>query len=179
MFAMGDEVRRTQRGNNNPFCQDNEVSWFDWSLVEQHADLRRFVKHLIQLRRCFARKTDKSAVTLTAFLSQAQTQWHGVKLNRPDWGETSHSLAMSAQNVACQRSVHFIWNAYWEPLTFELPALPRIAAAKWARIIDTSLVAPDDIRLSPQHLVERETYEVAPRSTVLLAWDAMKDSRSG
>jgi glycogen operon protein len=177
MFVMGDEVRRTQRGNNNPFCQDNEVSWFDWSLVERHGDLRRFLSRLIQLRCRFARNTEESEVTLTEFLSQAQIQWHGVKLNRPDWGETSHSLAMNAQNIACRRSVHFIWNAYWEPLAFELPALPAIAGAKWTRIIDTSLAAPNDICLETGRRVEEESYLAAPRSTVLLAWDAGKDLR--
>ncbi|HWF47713.1 MAG TPA: hypothetical protein VG168_11960, partial [Bryobacteraceae bacterium] len=178
MLVMGDEVRRTQLGNNNPFCQDNEVSWFDWSLVEKHADLGRFLKRLIQLRRRFARSAKQPEITLTEFLSQAQVQWHGVKLHRPDWSEISHSLAMSAQNIACQRSVHFIWNAYWEPLTFELPALPLNADGKWMRIIDTSLSAPDDICLEAGREVEEESYLAEPRSTVLLAWDAEKGVRS-
>ncbi|HEX4807770.1 MAG TPA: glycogen debranching protein GlgX [Bryobacteraceae bacterium] len=174
MFMMGDEVRRTQFGNNNPFCQDNEVSWFDWMLVEQHADLHRFVNQLIALRRCFARDTKNEPVTLTEFLSQAELQWHGAKLNRPDWSEHSHTLAMSAQHIDSQRSIYFIWNAYWEPLTFELPELPPAAGAKWVRMLDTSLAAPDDICIETQHWVQGESYVAAPRSTVLLAWDAMK-----
>lgn len=178
MFVMGDEVRRTQRGNNNPFCQDNEISWFDWTLVEKYADLRRFVNRLIELRRCFALDSSQSDVNLTDFLSHAQLQWHGIRLNRPDWGEASHSLAMSAKNISCQRSVHFIWNAYWEPLTFELPELPPIAHAKWSRLIDTSLAPPDDICLETGNLVDGETYQAAPRSTVLLVWDAPKDGRA-
>ena len=50
MFVMGDEVRRTQNGNNNAYCQDNETSWFDWTLIEKHADVRRFVSLLIARR---------------------------------------------------------------------------------------------------------------------------------
>src|SRR5690606_37200735 len=50
MFVSGDEARRTQRGNNNAYCQDNEISWFDWTLVEQNEDLVRFMKALIDFR---------------------------------------------------------------------------------------------------------------------------------
>ncbi len=50
MLLMGDEVRRTQGGNNNAYCQDNEISWFDWTLLERHADIHRFVRTLIRYR---------------------------------------------------------------------------------------------------------------------------------
>jgi isoamylase len=86
MVLMGDEVRRTQRGNNNGYCQDNEISWFDWSLLEKHADIHRFFKTLIEIRR---RRTETilPGLTLNQLLAQARIECHGVRLNQPDWSD--------------------------------------------------------------------------------------------
>jgi isoamylase len=93
MLLMGDEVRRTQGGNNNAFCQNNEISWFDWTLVEKHADFHRFVRELIALRMNRSLPVERLDMTLTELLRQQPVQWHGVKLNAPDWGHESHTLA--------------------------------------------------------------------------------------
>jgi glycogen operon protein len=99
MLLMGDEVRRTQRGNNNPYCQDNDISWYDWSLLEKHADIHRFVKTLIEIRR---RQTESVLpnLTLNQLLARARIQCHGTSLNEPDWSTQSHSLALAASSVA-------------------------------------------------------------------------------
>ena len=74
MLLMGDEVRRTQRGNNNAYCQDSDISWFDWSLLERHADIHRFVKGLIRFRQAvmFWRKGLRSA-SINCFVGRASS----------------------------------------------------------------------------------------------------------
>ena len=103
MLLAGDEVRRTQQGNNNAYCQDNELSWFDWSLVEEQAGLRRFVKLLLACRLDLGRDTADRSATLIEILDDACLQWHGVKLNGPDWGPHSHSLAATARTPRLAR----------------------------------------------------------------------------
>jgi glycogen operon protein len=94
---MGDEVRRTQRGNNNAYCQDNEISWFDWQLVEKHADLQRFARLLFQRRALRETGPELERESLNQLIQKANKDWHGVKRNQPDWSENSHSLAFSAE----------------------------------------------------------------------------------
>ncbi|HZA91328.1 MAG TPA: glycogen debranching protein GlgX, partial [Gemmatimonadales bacterium] len=93
MILMGDEVRRTQSGNNNAYCQDNEISWFDWTLVEKYADVHRFVT-LINARRVLRTVThEHRRVSLVELIRQSRKTWHGVKTDMPDWTDDSHSLA--------------------------------------------------------------------------------------
>src|ERR1700756_1853586 len=85
MLLMGDEVRRTQRGNNNAYCLDNEISWFDWDLLKKHADVYRFVRMMVAFRARRDVVIERSRLTLNELLKQARIEWHGVALNRPDW----------------------------------------------------------------------------------------------
>jgi glycogen operon protein len=172
MLLMGDEVRRTQSGNNNAYCQDNRLSWFDWDLLSQHGDVHRFVKMLIQVR-CHLQAEDAPEMTLTQILAHAHIQWHGVKLHEPDWSYQSHSLAVTSLSQRNNIAMHFIVNAYWEALEFELPALESPWFTGWRRWIDTALPSPEDIR-TPAELVpvEQSKYRVAPRSVVALVSDA-------
>lgn len=165
MLLMGDEMRRTQRGNNNAYCQDNETSWLDWSLLDRHRDLHRFVRVLVAQRRHVAALVQAIDVpmSLNEVLRASEIQWHGVRLGAPDWTDESHSIAFTVRPPGLPLSLHLIFNAYWEALDFELPA------AAWWRWIDTSLDAPDDILafgMSPA--VVGATYRVAPRSVVAL-----------
>ena len=116
LILMGDEVRRTQQGNNNVYCQDNELSWFDWTLLDKHSDVRRFVRELIAGRLAWGQgRTDDD--TLLDLLRRVQVQFYDVDLNPVDVGYTSHSMAMSRRSPS--GSVHFFLmiNAYWEPLS--------------------------------------------------------------
>ena len=97
MILMGDEVRRTQGGNNNAYCHDNEANWFDWSLVEKHADVHRFVKLLLARRLLRDVTHEQQRTSLTELIAKANKAWHGVKLNQPDWGEGSRSIAFGAE----------------------------------------------------------------------------------
>lgn len=167
MILMGDEVRRTQRGNNNAYCQDNEISWFDWSLVEKHSDLHRFVKLLIARRLIRDMEHEQKRIDLKTFLQNAKHEWHGVKLGQPDWSNDSHCIALSAEIQKESLKFHFILNAYWKPLDFELP--PLESGLRWRRWIDTALDSPADIvpweSASP---VNQEGYQAAARSVVVL-----------
>jgi len=167
MLLMGDEVRRTQRGNNNAYCQDNEISWFDWSLLEKHRDVYRFVKTLVaaRLRRDLA--VEDPGLTLNQLLGQARLQWHGVKLNQPDWNDSSHSIAVTVWSFRERFVTHAMINAYWEPLRFEIPPVPGDSWDPWRRWIDTSLDSPEDIvRWDSAPMIDDSTYVVQPRSIV-------------
>jgi isoamylase len=169
MFVMGDEVRRTQRGNNNAYCQDNETSWFDWSLITEHADLLRFSRMLIAERLLRDRSAERQTTTLGDLISGATHAWHGVKPNQPDWSPASHSVAFSAELKQESVSLYCIFNAYWEPLEFELPAMGNGVGECWRRWIDTSLDFPDDIMPRQEAPAVLEgTYRVGPRSVVVL-----------
>jgi glycogen operon protein len=169
MLLMGDEARRTQQGNNNAYCQDNEISWFDWHLLEKHADVHRFVQELIQIRNNLDVHNNNHDLTLVQFLQEAKIRWHGIKLNKPDWGRDSHSLALTVQSLTGHCNMHFMLNAYWEALTFELPPPPGLPGDHWRRVIDTFRQPPDDIiRPANAPLVKRDRYQVQSRTVVLL-----------
>jgi isoamylase len=168
MILMGDEVRRTQGGNNNAYCHDNETSWFDWRLIAKHADVHRFVTLLNARRLLCSVKPDEPHLSLNQLLRRSNRTWHGVKLGQPDWSAGSHSLAFTAQAPNCNLFFHVILNAYWEPLEFELP--PRgNNDDTWRRWIDTSLEPPQEILEWPTAppITER-TYRAGPRSVVVL-----------
>ena len=165
MILMGDEVRRTQAGNNNGYCHDDESNWFDWSLVEKHADVHRFVTLLARRRLMRDVEHEHRRVSLSELIAGAVKAWHGVKLGQPDWGVDSHSIAFTAEIRSQQMLVHLILNAYWEPLEFDVPP----AAGPWRRWIDTSLPSPHDIvewEKAPE--APGRTYRVGPRSVVML-----------
>lgn len=160
MILMGDEVRRTQQGNNNAYCQDNEISWFDWSLVNQHNDILRFTQQLIKARLNRDLASDRAfGLSLNQLLKQATITWHGITLNQPDWSDQSHSIALTVQSLSGDMTMHYMINAYTEPLEF---ALPDFGHRVWRRWIDTSLDSPNDI-------VNRENALQIPETTYVLS----------
>jgi isoamylase len=180
MLLMGDEVRRTQGGNNNAYSQDNEISWFDWNLLAKHSDVYRFVKLLIKARLRRDVSADVSGLTLHQLLKQARIQWHGVKLNKPDWSDESHSIAMTAWSLTGKFVIHVMVNAYREPLEFVLPPAPQQFGQRWYLWIDTSRESPGDIcTLDKAPLIRESSYLVKPHSIVTVrAVPPMKKSAS-
>jgi isoamylase len=175
MFLMGDEVRRTQQGNNNAYCQDNEANWFDWSLLVKHADVYRFVKLLIARRLLRDTGPERQRMTLVQLIRDGIKGWHGAKLNQPDWSDHSHSVALSAELSKEALLVHFIFNAYWEPLDFELLRLGMGNRVSWRRWIDTFQEAPEDIvAWQEAPTIPECTYRAGPRSVVVL-WASLGD----
>ncbi|HRQ37958.1 MAG TPA: glycogen debranching protein GlgX [Chloroflexota bacterium] len=168
MLLMGDEVRHTQHGNNNAYCQDNKISWFDWSLLEKNGEIFHFVQQLIALRQSLSIYARPRQISLVDLLHQSRIEYHGIHLHEPDWGHDSHTLAFT---VWGSRSVfHMILNAYWQPLDFALPPVNGAGTTLWRRIIDTACSAPHDFcRLAEATAVPGESYLAQPRSAVLLA----------
>ena len=174
MIVMGDEVRRTQRGNNNAYCQDSETSWFDWTLVDRHADVLRFLKLMIERRLLRTVEHELRRTSLSELLKQANKAWHGVKLFQPDWSDTSLAVALGAELKMEGLVIHTMLNAYWEPLEFELPK-PE-GGDLWRRWIDTALDSPEDIvpwQTAPT--IPGSTYRVGARSVALLYTDAVSN----
>jgi isoamylase len=173
MLQMGDEMRRTQHGNNNAYCQDNDMSWLDWSLLDRHRDLHRFVRTLVGYRRRMmgTRSEESLELSLNELLRRAEFDWHGVRLGKPDWADGSHSIACTIRSTPLQFPLwlHVMINAYWEALEFDLPPIPAGTLAGWSRWIDTALESPEDITDAPVAPLVRETqYRVAPRSVAVL-----------
>jgi len=170
MILMGDEVLRTQGGNNNAWCQDNETSWLDWGDVGRQAGMLRFVRGLIRVR--FLRESVRTQhqLTLAEVMGHAHVRLHGARVEGPGDEPAQHSLAVTASSLSGDLLMHFVLNAWWQPQPFELPALPDWAEASgWRRLIDTALDAPHDIELegSPPRL-EGPTLQVEARSVVML-----------
>ena len=168
MIVMGDEVRRSQRGNNNAYCQDNETSWFDWSLLSRHSDVHRFVKLLIARRLMRVTEHERLRLSLNELIAKSKHAWHGIRLGQPDWSPSSHSLVFGAELPAHGLMFHLILNAFWQPLDFELPPLMK-NGGRWRRWIDTALDPPNEIvewRKAPS--TTDSSYHAGPRSVVVL-----------
>jgi glycogen operon protein len=167
MILMGDEVRRTQFGNNNAYCQDNETSWFDWGLLQKHADVHRFATLLNARRRLRRPEIERQRISLNRLLRGANLTWHGVKVGQPDWRTCSHSNALTVEMRDEGVTLHLIANAYWEALDFELPQIGR-PGTPWRLWINTGLDSPQDIvhwEAAPQ--VPSSTMRAEPRSVIV------------
>jgi isoamylase len=169
MILAGDEMGRTQGGNNNAYCQDNEVSWLDWSLLQKNQELFRFVRLLIQFRRrCVALK--RKSFVPEEDDPMSSLEWHGVEPYHPDWSPGSRSLAMCVRGNQPRgevQSVYLIANAYWEPLHFRLPTA---GDEQWYRVVDTLLEPPMDIAEPGDeiYLSDQTHYTAGPRTVVFL-----------
>jgi glycogen operon protein len=170
MILMGDEVRRTQKGNNNAYCQDNELSWFDWTLVEKHADVRRFCKLLIEARLHLRAWEGAEPRTLNELLRRTRVEWHGPRLFDPRWEDPeTRALAAAFHDPDGKFVLHAMFNAHWEARDFELPGRPGGRPRHWRRWVDTSLESPADIsRWNEAPRVTTPRYRAEPRSTVIL-----------
>ncbi|MBI4011942.1 MAG: glycogen debranching protein GlgX [Candidatus Rokubacteria bacterium] len=168
MLLAGDEFRRTQRGNNNAYCQDNEVSWVDWRLLDRERDLFRFTRLMIRFRKAHPVLRRRSySWGETNELGWSEITWHGVKLGQPDWTHHSRSLAFTLAGFDRDNDLHVMINMWTAGLDFELPRLP--AGKAWSRSVDTSATPPTDI-LEPgaEPRVRGDAYHVAARSLAVL-----------
>jgi glycogen operon protein len=169
MILMGDELRHTQGGNNNAYCQDNETSWLDWARLEKHADIHRFVKMLAARRLLRGADPKRQRVSLNHLIREANKAWHGVRLNQPDWSPHSHSAAFTVEIRPEKIWLHLILNAYWEPLQFELPSVIPGGATLWHRWIDTAQDSPCDILpWDEAPSISEPAYRAEARSVVAL-----------
>ena len=180
MLLAGDERCRSQQGNNNAYCQDNETGWLNWESNDDSEEIHRFFKHLILFRhnnpalrrKSFGQFKDQSEIDL---------KFHGIRLNKPDWSPDSRTIAMqiTARGHLVQHATHperhygscdiyLISNAHWDGHDFELPPIGQ--RKKWFRFIDTWLASPHDIAEEGYEipLDNQEYYWVAPRTVTVL-----------
>jgi isoamylase len=168
MILGGDEMRRSQLGNNNAYCQDNELSWFDWRLAEKHHDVVRFFRLLIDFR-----KRHPSLQREQFFNGEKNERdlpdlsWHGCQLNSPGWNNpASGVLAFTLGGLNGDDDIHVILNMEEKALDFELPPLVR---RSWHRVADTARAYPEDIVEPGRELpVSGPSYRAEARSTVVL-----------
>jgi glycogen operon protein len=168
MFCAGDEVRRTQNGNNNAYCQDNEISWFDWRLVERNRDLHRFWKRMIEFRKRHA--VLHRGQFYTGSMNERglrEVAWHGTRLHSPGWTDPNAlALSVTLAGFDGDRDIHIMLNMYWESLDFEVPLVP---GRMWLRAVDTSQPAPLDVTVFGAELpVVGSACRVQGRSVVVL-----------
>jgi glycogen operon protein len=170
MLRGGDELLRTQRGNNNVYCQDNEISWFDWSHLESQREMLNFTSEMIAFRRRHASLTADRFYDgrLVPARGIPDITWHGARLNQPPWNDASaRVLAFTVAGIeGGEPDVHAILNMSSDAIEFELPAL---AGRLWSLAVDTAQAPPGDIvepaRQAP--LTERSR-RVTQRSIVVL-----------
>ena len=170
MILAGDEVLRGQRGNNNAYSQDNELSWFDWRLIEVNRDMLRFTRELIALRKRHLSLRRRSFLTgrPAPGATLPDIAWHSERLGVPPWHDgNARLLAFTlAGSSAQEKALHVILNMWWEPRTVAVPAL---RGCVWQRAIDTALAPPHDITPPEQQDVSAgDTYVMQPRSVVVL-----------
>ena len=171
MLLMGDEVGRSQGGNNNTWCQDSPLSWMIWS--DDHCDheLGAFVSHLLNIRRQLSvlfnptvpHKEKKLALSDNS--DDFWRQWHGVELSKPDWANWSHCLAMSVQQGNHGSVLWMGFNAYFKEMHFALPE----AASPWHRLIDTARLTGDDLLIGPKQWTSSEAPLEARSLVVMIA----------
>jgi glycogen operon protein len=167
MIVAGDEFGRTQKGNNNGYCQDNEISWIDWDLAKKNSGLLRFFKALIQFRKnhpeirrdtFFEDEKDK----------RAMIHWFNPILNPPNWTGRLNSLAVHLLPVIGDQDIYIITNSGKRKKRFHLPPLEN--HKRWHLVMDTNRPEPDDIFDVGNEilLVNQNYYSTEGQSTVLL-----------
>jgi glycogen operon protein len=157
MFVAGDEFMNTQGGNGNAYNQDNEITWLDWSLADQNADVLRFFQMMIRFRRCHP-----SIGRDTGWLEDVE--WYGAT-GAPDLASYSHSLAFYLKgSSAGDVDLYVMINAYWDFVGFTIQR-----GTEWFCLVDTSAPSPADIvEEDGARKLAGDTYRVSPRSVVVL-----------
>jgi glycogen operon protein len=186
MIVSGDECRRTQRGNNNAYCQDNEISWFDWKLVEDNVDLVDYVRSLIAFRK------SEPTVRREDFLSGRaekpgelpDVSWYDTSGEVINWKEGDHTLTCLLRGLRSEdepaltgRHVLIMFNPGEEPSDFVLPAKAR--SFDWRLLVDTTAKSPHDIfaKGDGPPLPRRRKLEVAGRAMVAYVAEVKKTRR--
>ena len=178
MVLGGDEFMRTQKGNNNAYCQDNETSWFDWGLVEKNAGMVEFFRKaaalpcrytILQRRKFFiGADLDRDCVP--------DITWFGTNLDRPAWDDPECRTLCCRLDGGEDSSdmgdyqIFMIMNSDWREKKVMLPAPPD--GKRWRRVVDTALPEGQEV-MEPEAEVAldpAEYYIASPRSTVLLVW---------
>jgi isoamylase len=169
MILAGDEVLRTQLGNNNAYCQDNELGWFDWTLAEKNGEILRFVRRMIAFRKRHPSLMRQRFLTgrPAEGMLLPDVSWHGARLNEPPWSNPdaqflAYTLGRTSRGEA---DLHILLNMSEQAMDADLPLL----GGPWYRAIDTGRDFPTEIlKPADQPSLKKNQYRVLPRSVVVL-----------
>lgn len=169
MILAGDEVLRSQQGNNNGYCQDNALSWFDWGLLEKNQEMFGFTKGMIQLRKRHPSLMQRQYLTgtKTEVSMLPDVSWHGRQLNDPQWEDSSSQvLACTLSRVeAKEEDLHIVFNMSEDTLSMDLPELKDRV---WHLAVDTSRgISEDVIKPEQQQTIKENAIQVCSRSIVV------------
>jgi glycogen operon protein len=162
MLLGGDEFRRTQGGNNNAYCQDNETSWVDWNCLEQNKDIFRFTQGMIAFRRAHP------ILCKEQFYTDTEIQWFNQQGRLPNWADPKEKQVGCLIHENDQHSICLLFNAGADAVDFHLP--PILHGAQWHLAVDTAGESPHDLfSVGEESLLQYpQTYLVKPRSSVIL-----------
>jgi len=162
MLLGGDECRRTQRGNNNAYCQDNETSWYDWSYLKQHEEIYRFTRGMIAFRRAH------SILSQEHFYTDAEIHWFGPHGDLPHWTDPQEKQFACLIHENEQHALFLMFNAGADAADFYLPPMPN--GSKWGLAVDTSREAPEDVSDAGDErlLHHSQAYNLMARSSAIL-----------
>jgi glycogen operon protein len=165
MLLGGDEFRRTQRGNNNAYCQDNDVSWFDWSQLETHKEVHRFTRGMIAFRRAHP------VLRKENFYTDEDIKWLAPDGGPPRWADPWQRSFACLILGRTEPDLFLLFNAGTSPVNFYLPGLP--ARKIWRLAVDTSRTPPGDLLEPGKELpVQGEIgFRLEPRSSAILLTD--------
>jgi glycogen operon protein len=176
MVLMGDEVGRTQCGNNNTYCHDNELNWMDWTLLESNTDLFRFFKNCIAFRKAHPVLRNRSHLRNQDYVGSdyADITWHGTRAWYVDWSDESRTLAFMLCGKHARGGqvednyIYVAMNMHWETQMFGLPQPPQ--GIQWHVFANTGVTPPEDIWEPGGEplLSDQDHFLMGPRSVVIL-----------
>jgi isoamylase len=162
MLLGGDEFRRTQRGNNNAYCQDNEISWHDWTFLEHHQEIYRFARGMIAFRR------NHPVLSREAFYTEADIRWFNPEGHPPNWSDPAERQLACLLQGQGEPDLLLMFNAGTQAVMFALPVPPE--AERWHLAANTFAPFPHDLFQDGEEIAleERQSFEVGPRSSAIL-----------
>jgi isoamylase len=162
MLLGGDEFRRTQAGNNNAYCQDNETSWYDWSCLEQHRDIFHFTCGMITFRRAHP------ILSKEQFYSDAEIQWFSPQGGLPNWANPKEKCFACLIREDGQHALYLIFNTGTDVVDFRLPTV--LPGTQWHLAVDTSREAPQDLYSEGEEPLweDPQTYRLSTHSSAIL-----------
>jgi len=176
LILMGDEMGRSQQGNNNAYCHDSDLNWLNWDLLEKHAGLHRYVRHMIRFRQSHPALRNKGHYRNIDYMNTGcpDISFHGTRAWEADWSPSSLVFSFmldgghAKNGDAADDMIYVAMNMYWDALPFELPRLPE--DKKWHVAVNTDMPSPLDFHpLSKEaEVADQSAFTVGPRSVIIL-----------
>jgi glycogen operon protein len=162
MLLGGDEFRRTQGGNNNAYCQDNETSWVDWTHLKQHQEIYRFAQGMMAFRRAHP------ILSKEQFYTDAEILWFNPQQGSPNWADPKEKQFACLIHEDERSALCLMCNAGADAVDFGLPPVPP--GTRWYLAVDTSREPPQDLFAAGEEPLWKDphTYHLRPRSSAIL-----------